>query len=144
MNAGIRKQSCRKVGQILPGQEFKHMMIALNMDNVLESLGGDPDLLRDVLGILVEELPRHMASLRQAIASGDAEAVEHLAHSIKGELGYLALPEVSRNAAELEAGGREANLANSASLYGRLETGVSEVLPQCAEWLAAYSAAPHS
>ena len=82
------------------------MIIALNLDNVLESLGGDPDLLRDVLGILMEELPRHMASLGQAIANGDAEAVEHLAHSIKGELGYLSLPEVSRNAAELEASGQ--------------------------------------
>jgi HPt (histidine-containing phosphotransfer) domain-containing protein len=134
----------RKPGAVLLWQEFQPTMTALNMDNVLESLGGDPDLLRDVLGILMDELPRHMASLRQAIAGGNAEAVEHLAHSIKGELGYLSLAEVSRNAAELEASGREANLAVSASLYGRLEAGVSEVLPQCAEWLAAYANTPHA
>jgi HPt (histidine-containing phosphotransfer) domain-containing protein len=129
---------------VLLWQEFKHMMIALNMDNVLESLGGDRDLLRDVLGILLEELPTHMAKLRQAIASGNAEAIEHLAHSIKGELGYLSLSEVSRNASDLEASGREANIAISASLYGKLEAGVSEVLPQCAEWLATYANATHS
>jgi HPt (histidine-containing phosphotransfer) domain-containing protein len=119
-------------------------MISLNMDNVLESLGGDPDLLRDVLGILLDELPRHMASLRQAIASGNAEGIEHLAHSIKGELGYLSLPEVSRSASELEASGREANIAISASLYETLEAGVTEVLPQCAEWLTAYANATRS
>ena len=112
------------------------MLISLNMDNVLESLGGDRDLLRDVLGILLDELPRHMASLRQAIASGNAEAIEHLAHAIKGEVGYLSLSEVSQNASELEASGREANIALSASLYGSLEAGVLELLPQFTEWLA--------
>jgi two-component system sensor histidine kinase/response regulator len=112
-------------------------MIALDMDRILESLGGDRELLRDVLGILLEELPRHMAGLREAIATGDAEAVEQVAHHIKGELGYLSLSEVSQNASDLEASGREANIALSASLYGRLEAGVLELLSQCAEWLAA-------
>ena len=112
------------------------MMIALDMANVLESLGGDRELLRDVLGLLLQELPRHMESLCQAIASGNAEAIEQLAHHIKGELSYLSLPEVSRNASNLEASGREANIALSASLYGRLEAGVLELLPQCTEWLA--------
>jgi two-component system, sensor histidine kinase and response regulator len=111
-------------------------MTALDRDCVLESLGGDRELLRDVLGILLEELPRHMASLRDAIATGDAEAVEQVAHHIKGELGYLSLSEVSRNASNLEASGREANIALSASLYERLEAGVLELLPQCTEWLA--------
>jgi HPt (histidine-containing phosphotransfer) domain-containing protein len=140
--------SCRErklnTKAVLLWQEFKNMLISLNMDNVLESLGGDQELLREVLGILLDELPKHMASLRQAIASGNAEAIEHLAHSIKGELGYLSLSEVSRNASDLEASGREANIAVSASLYGRLEAGVSEVLPQCAEWLATYANATHS
>jgi two-component system, sensor histidine kinase and response regulator len=111
-------------------------MIALDMGSVLESLGGDQELLREVLGILLEELPRHMASLRQAIASGNADAIEKLAHSIKGELGYLSLSEISRDASDLEASGRDANTALAASLYGRLEAGVLEVLPQCAEWIA--------
>jgi HPt (histidine-containing phosphotransfer) domain-containing protein len=111
-------------------------MIALDMGSVLESLGGDRELLRDVLGMLLEELPRHMASLRQAIASGNADAIEKLAHSINGELSYLSLSEVSRNASDLEASGQDANTALSASLYGRLEARVLELLPQCAEWLA--------
>jgi HPt (histidine-containing phosphotransfer) domain-containing protein len=106
------------------------------MNSVLESLGGDRELLRDVLGILLEELPRHMAGLRQAIASGNAEAIEQMAHSIKGELSYLSLSEVSRNASDLEASGREANIVLSASLYRKLEADVLKVLPQCAEWLA--------
>jgi HPt (histidine-containing phosphotransfer) domain-containing protein len=102
----------------------------------LESPGDDRELLRDVLGILLEELPRHMASLRQAIAIGHAEIIEQVGHSIKGELSYLWLSKVSRNASDLEASGREANIALSASLYGKLEAGILEVLPQCAEWLA--------
>jgi HPt (histidine-containing phosphotransfer) domain-containing protein len=122
--------------QLCFSRSWNDMMIALDMANVLESLGGDRELLRDVLGLLLQELPRHMESLRQAIASGNAEAIERLAHHIKGELGYLSLPEVSRSASNLEASGREANIALSASLYGRLEADVLELLPQCTEWLA--------
>lgn len=110
-------------------------MIALNRDSVLELLGGDEELLRDVLGILLQELPRQMISLWQAIMTGDAGAIEHLAHTIKGELGYLSLAEISRNAHELEASGRDEDIARAASLYPPLQAGVSEVLPVCAEWL---------
>jgi HPt (histidine-containing phosphotransfer) domain-containing protein len=110
-------------------------MIALDKDRVLESLGGDQELLWDVLGILLNELPRHMASLQEAIWSGDAGAIEHLAHSIKGELGYLSLAEVSRSARDIEASGRDGDIALAASLYTALQVGVSEVLPLCADWL---------
>jgi two-component system sensor histidine kinase/response regulator len=129
-----------RLSQICTGLlEMERLMIALDMDSVLESLGGDRELLREVLGILVEELPRHMESLRAAIASGNADAIEKQAHSIKGELGYLSLSEISLNACDLEASGRDANTVLSASLYVRLEAGVLEVLPQCAEWLATSS-----
>ena len=110
-------------------------MIRLDRDAVMESLGGDQELFLDVIGILLEELPRHMVSLGEAISRGDGCAIEHLAHSIKGEVGYLSLPEVSQTACELEAIGREADLAQAASLYAGLQAKVAEVLPLCAEWL---------
>ena len=124
-------KECRKIEQGVRNQ----IMIALDRDRVLELLGGDQELLRDILGILLQDLPRQMISLCQAITTGDAPAIEHLAHSIKGELGYLSLAEISRNAYELEASGRNEDIARAASLYPALHAGVSELLPLCAEWL---------
>jgi HPt (histidine-containing phosphotransfer) domain-containing protein len=57
------------------------------MSKTLERLGGDEKLLHEVIGIFLEEVPQHLAGLEQAIAQGDARAVEEIAHKLKGELG---------------------------------------------------------
>jgi HPt (histidine-containing phosphotransfer) domain-containing protein len=126
---------CRKTEQGVRNQ----IVISLDKDGVLELLGGDQELLRDILGILLQELPRQLINLRQAITTGDTQAVEHLAHSIKGELGYLSLAEISHNACELEASGRNQDIARAASLFPALQAGISELLPLCAEWVEDWS-----
>ena len=65
-----------------------------NMAKTLEQLGGDEMLLQEVMDIFLEEAPKHMAALHLAVAQGIAETVETTAHSLKGELGYLGLPEI--------------------------------------------------
>src|ERR1700681_1798080 len=84
-----------------------------NMAKALEQLGGDETLLQEVVEIFLEEAPKHLAALRLAVAQGIAEAVETTAHSLKGELGYMGLPEISQRASEIEEGGRSKTLAVS-------------------------------
>jgi signal transduction histidine kinase/CheY-like chemotaxis protein len=76
----------------------------------LEGLGGDENLLRDVIEIFREGAPKHLASLRAAIAQLDAGVVEATAHSMKGELGYLSVPGIHQMARELEEAGRNSDL----------------------------------
>jgi HPt (histidine-containing phosphotransfer) domain-containing protein len=76
-----------------------------NMAKTPEQLGGDETLLQEVLDIFLEEAPKHVAALRLAVVQGIAETVETTAHSLKGELGYMGLPEISQKAAELEENG---------------------------------------
>jgi HPt (histidine-containing phosphotransfer) domain-containing protein len=76
-----------------------------------------------------------MIGVLQAIVNGDAETIEHLAHSIKGEVGYLSLAEVLACASDLEASGRDGNITLAVRLYEGLQAGVAELLPLCAEWL---------
>jgi CheY-like chemotaxis protein len=94
----------------------------------LERLGGDEELLHEVLGIFLEEVPRHMASLRQAIAESDAGAIEGVAHTLKGELGYLGIAGVSQKAREMEEFGQKSEFRLAAELYGVFEPEVSETL----------------
>jgi two-component system sensor histidine kinase/response regulator len=102
--------------------------IAWDMGKTLERLGGDEKLFHEVLEIFLDDVPKHMARLRRAIAEGDAEAVEGAAHTLKGELGYLGISEVSQKAHELEEFGRTADLRLAASLYATLASGISELL----------------
>jgi CheY-like chemotaxis protein/HPt (histidine-containing phosphotransfer) domain-containing protein len=102
--------------------------IVWNMGETLERLGGDEKLFHEVIEIFLDDVPKHMAGLRRAIAAGDAEAVEGAAHTLKGELGYLGISEVSQKARELEEFGRNSDLRFAADLYATLASELSELL----------------
>ena len=87
----------------------------------LERLGGDEDLLREICQIFLEESPKLMQKLREAIADADSEAVTRAAHSLKGELGYLGAPGAAQVARELEEMGHEKNLSRAGELFTFLE-----------------------
>jgi two-component system, sensor histidine kinase and response regulator len=102
--------------------------IVWNMGETLERLGGDEKLFHEVIEIFLDDVPKHMAGLRRAIAAGDAEAVEGAAHTLKGELGYLGISEVSQKAREMEEFGRNSDLRFAADLYATLASELSELL----------------
>ena len=96
-----------------------------NMAKTLEQLGGDETLLQEVLDIFLEEAPKHLAALRLAVAQGIAETVETTAHTLRGELGYMGLPEISQKASELEEMGRSNDLRGAASFLSQFEADIS-------------------
>jgi signal transduction histidine kinase/DNA-binding response OmpR family regulator len=102
--------------------------IVWNMGETLERLGGDETLFHEVIEIFLDDVPKHMASLGRAITAGDAEAVEGAAHTLKGELGYLGISEVSQKARELEDLGRNSDLRLAPSLYATFASELSELL----------------
>jgi two-component system, sensor histidine kinase and response regulator len=96
-----------------------------NMTKTLEQLGGDEMLLHEVMDIFLEEAPKHLATLRLAVAQGVAETVETAAHTLKGELGYLGIPEISQRASQIEEMGRCNNVSGAATLLPQFEADVS-------------------
>jgi len=91
-------------------------------------MGGDEELLHEVVEIFLEEGPKQMTTLRHAIAEGNAECIEKTAHSLRGGLGYLGISEASLKARELEEMGRKHDLQHTAEVFAALETGISGVL----------------
>jgi signal transduction histidine kinase/CheY-like chemotaxis protein len=102
--------------------------ITWNIAQTVERLGGDEELLHEVVEIFLEEGPKQMTTLRHAIAEGNAECIEKTAHSLRGELGYLGISEASLKARELEEMGRKHDLQHTAEVFAALETGISGVL----------------
>ncbi len=102
--------------------------IVWNLGETLERLGGDETLFHEVIEIFLDDVPKHMASLERAIATGNSEAVEGAAHTLKGELGYLGISQVSQKARELEELGRTSDLRLAASLYATFASDLSELL----------------
>jgi two-component system, sensor histidine kinase and response regulator len=102
---------------------------AVNWDAgaTLERLGGDEELLLEVLNIFLVDAPRHMASLKSAIAESDAGAIEALAHSLKGEVGYLGIAAVSQKAQKMEELGQQSEFRLAAELYEIFEPEISQI-----------------
>jgi two-component system, sensor histidine kinase and response regulator len=99
-----------------------------NPAQTLERLGGDETLLREVMEIFLEEVPKHLVELREAIAQQDTEAAERVAHSLQGELGYLGIAELSQRARDLEAKGRTSDFQGALSSLPPFEAAVARLI----------------
>jgi HPt (histidine-containing phosphotransfer) domain-containing protein len=102
--------------------------ITWDIAQTLERFGGDEKLLREVVGIFLEECPKQITSLRGAIANGDAADIERTAHGLKGELGYLGIPHLSQMAGELEGMGGRRDLQHTAEVFAAFDTEISAIL----------------
>jgi HPt (histidine-containing phosphotransfer) domain-containing protein len=78
-----------------------------NISVVREHVGGDESLLRELLVIFLEETPKQLTALERAIHNADGPVVENIAHTLKGELGYLGLTDAAAIARDLERMGRQ-------------------------------------
>jgi signal transduction histidine kinase/DNA-binding response OmpR family regulator len=95
-----------------------------NKREMLEKLDGDKNLLDQIIQIFLASAPNHLSELRQAIADGNAKRVETTAHSLKGELGYLGVAEISTKARQLEEMGRNSDLERAKDLFRQFEAEV--------------------
>jgi HPt (histidine-containing phosphotransfer) domain-containing protein len=69
--------------------------------------------LRSRRFVFLEETPKLMNRLHQAVAIGDASSIERVAHSLKGQLGYFDA-HAADAARKLEEMGREGRLEHAA------------------------------
>ena len=102
--------------------------LAWDITKALEALGGDEQLLHEVMEIFLVDLPKNMSMLRQAVAEGNADALAKTAHSLKGELGYLGISELSQKAGELEEMGWKQDLEHACKTFAGFEVKMSAIV----------------
>ncbi len=129
LNALDETPETRKDASVVQGkgQLREAREVRWNTSKTLEQLGGDEALLQEVLDIFLDEAPKHLAALRLAVVQGIAKTVETSAHTLKGELGYMGLPEISQTAAQIESMGRSNNVPGAASLLSQFEADLTEL-----------------
>jgi len=96
-------------------------------NEALERIGGDEQLLRDLCQIFLEESPKLMTKLRQAIAAGDCDGLMRAAHNLKGESSYLGAGGTSQAARQLEDMGRNRDLSGAGGTLAELERQISNL-----------------
>jgi len=96
----------------------------------LSRVGGDFDLLREVVELFLNDYPRALDKLRTAVAAHDASGVEHHAHSLKGSVSTFGAQHAFDAALALERKGRSGDLINIDEGLKRLEFALSSLRPE--------------
>jgi PAS domain S-box-containing protein len=94
---------------------------------VLESLDGDSDLLREIIGISLTQFSKHMLNIQDGISKEDPKLLERAAHALKGAAANLLASEVMKTASQLEEMGRTGSLKGSKEALLTLEAELAKL-----------------
>ncbi len=97
------------------------LSVAWSYERALQKLDGDRELLDELISIFLEECPKHLSNLQNAIERQEAGTIERIAHTLKGEVGYLGLSDSFERAKLLEEFGRENKVDQAAELFGAFQ-----------------------
>jgi HPt (histidine-containing phosphotransfer) domain-containing protein len=95
--------------------------------SALERFGGDEEFLRELCQIFLQDSPGLLARLREGVQKGDAKQIMHAAHSLTGELVYLAASPALGAARQLEGMGSRGDLVLAADALATLEKEIANL-----------------
>ena len=99
-------------------------------------MGGDTDLMREIVGIYFEESAGQMRDLAEALDRGENTRASRLAHSLKGSLGSLHAARARHWAQTLESAAAAGEAERSRSAFAALRDAVEELAPDLRKVLA--------
>ena len=74
-------------------------------------IGTDADFVRDLIDTFLDDTPKMLGEMRQALTTHDAETFRRAAHSLKSNSASFGAMQLSAQAKELEMLGKTGNLA---------------------------------
>jgi signal transduction histidine kinase/CheY-like chemotaxis protein len=93
---------------------------AFNREELLANLDGDPELLREVVELFLEDAPRALAEIAGAISAHDAVRLDRAAHALKGTVGNFGALNAHDLALRLEMMGKNAALTEAEEVFSAL------------------------
>jgi CheY-like chemotaxis protein len=105
-----------------PAEVLDEALLASRVDN-------DPQLLRDLVDLFLEECPRLVDEIRVALDRKDAKALQRGAHSLKGSTSNLAAKMASEAALKLETLAQAGDLVHAESVLQELECQLLRLKP---------------
>lgn len=99
-----------------------------DIDTMLEIVGGDRQLMDEVIKATLEETPRMMERIRLAVDGDDREALRLEAHSLKSSVTILGADKAVAAVAALESAGSQGNLNDVGHLVAELRTRIDDLM----------------
>jgi two-component system, sensor histidine kinase and response regulator len=82
----------------------------LERATALARVGGDVGLLKEIAALFLDEYPRALDDIHQALAAGDAHTIERAAHGLKGSVANFGARAAVDSAFQLEQFGKAGKL----------------------------------
>ena len=102
----------------------------LNLSELLARVDSDRELLLELIGIGKAEIPRHLSSLREAVAHADVKNIEKSGHTLKGMLSNLAATRAAAAAGRLEQLARSGDTTTLSSAVAIFESEVASLMTE--------------
>ncbi|HXX22352.1 MAG TPA: response regulator [Terriglobia bacterium] len=90
---------------------------------------GEPELLRDVVNLFLDDCPKLLDGIRGAVERSDAQALERAAHKLKGTVANFSARASYDAALRLEVMGRGGHLEQAREALARLDSSLRELRP---------------
>ena len=98
----------------------------------LARVGGDADLLKELLGMFLEEYPRLLSQIRAGLDGHDAASVSSAAHQLKGLLAQFGAETARQAAYAVEQPARQGDLSATGANLQVLEATMRRIHPELA------------
>ncbi len=109
--------------QVLPA-----VPIAFDEEALRQRLGGDDELMADVIRLFLEDLPARLAAIKDAVDGRNAEALRTAAHALKGSAANLSAGGLHEAARVLERIGSESRMDAAQAAWRRLSVEATNII----------------
>jgi HPt (histidine-containing phosphotransfer) domain-containing protein len=90
-------------------------------------VGGDEELLREVLQLFLSEYPNLFDDVQRAVEQSNASSLERAAHTLKGSLSTIGAEFAAQTALSLELMGRTGQLDGASEQLGNLNMALTRL-----------------
>jgi len=126
----VLDRACGDTAALRPGDRA---VPAFDESAALEYVGGDRELLSELIGIFAVDGVEYLHALQEAMAASDPAALMRAAHTLKGSLRVLGARRAAELSAQLEALGRAGDLEPAPLVLEAFEPELQRVLRAAAE-----------
>jgi signal transduction histidine kinase/CheY-like chemotaxis protein len=95
--------------------------------NVLERVGGDEKLARQMIAIFLHDTPQRLAGIQKALKQQDGEKLASFAHALKGSVSIFGAAEARNCAQRLQDMGRAGDFRGLAQFYEQLKEEIAKL-----------------
>jgi PAS domain S-box-containing protein len=103
---------------------------AFDRPALLANIGGDSELLEEIVGLFLADAPRRVSAIREAVANRDGTSLRFAAHALRGSAANFRAGAVVDAARRLEAAGSNGNLEEAEQVLAELESEMERLTPQ--------------